>query len=101
MPRIKGMTDMELHAFVTDELVQKEGYPSCEVYWLESDLIKLAEAWRQNHTNTLVKAYHKLFFTLLDMGWAVDLLGVSGLLPSKFMPIGYQNLSYQRTTRTS
>jgi hypothetical protein len=87
------MKGLELRAFITDELVQKEGYPNSEVYWLEADLILLAEQWRISHADKLVKEYHKLFLRLLGMGWTVDLLGVNGLLPSKFMPVGYQNLS--------
>ena len=93
MPRIKVMSAFELHAFITDELVQKEGYPNSEVYWLESELIQIAEAWQQNPSNTLVREYHKLFFKLLDMGWTVDLLGLDGLLPSRLMPVGYKDLS--------
>jgi hypothetical protein len=93
MPRIKAMTAQELRVFVTDELAQKEGYPNAEVYWLEADLIKLAEKWRLKPENTLVKEYHKLFFRLLDMGWELHLLAAKGLLPAKHMPKDYTDLN--------
>lgn len=92
MPRIKAMTAQELRAFVTEELVQKEGYPSVEVYWLEVELIQVAEKWRLKQENVLVKEYHKLFFRLLDMGWDLRLLAAKGLLPAKHMPKDYTDL---------
>lgn len=93
MGRIKAMTEQELRIFVTDELAQKEGYPNAEVYWMESDLIKLAGKWRISQDDSLVKDYHKLFSKLLETGWDVNLLGKKGLLPSKHMPRDYKNLA--------
>jgi hypothetical protein len=86
MVRIKAMTEAELQAFVTDELAQKEGYPSAEVYWLEADLIKLAAKWRKRKDKSTIKAYHDLYAKLIEMGWTLRLLGTEGFLPPEHMP---------------
>jgi hypothetical protein len=88
MVRINSMTETELQAFVTDELAQKEGYPSAEAYWLETELIKLAAKWRHRKDKSVLKAYHELYARLIEMGWTVDLLSTEGMLPSEHMPEG-------------
>jgi hypothetical protein len=86
MVRINTMTEAEMQAFITDELAQKEGYPSAEVYWLEAELIKLAAKWWRKKDKAVVKAYHDLYAKLIDMGWSVDLLSKEGFLPPEHMP---------------
>ena len=75
-----------MQAFITDELAQKEGYPSAEVYWLEADLIKLAAKWKHRKDKSVLKAYHELYAKLVELGWSVDLLGTEGMLPPEHMP---------------